>query len=111
MELIKEISGERLVIMVTHNPELAYQYASRIVKLKDGLVVEDSMPYDSSVERSEQENAETSVRAESEEQTAGGDVIQSSGVENGLPEGPEVRTAEKKEKKPRARMSFLPLLR
>ena len=107
MELIKEISGERLVIMVTHNPELAYQYASRIVKLKDGLVVEDSMPYDSSVERSEQENAETSVRAESEEQTAGGDVIQSSGVENGLPEGPEVRTAEKKEKKPRARMSFL----
>lgn len=107
MELIKEISGERLVIMVTHNPELAYQYASRIVKLKDGLVVEDSMPYDSSVERSEQENAETSVRAESEEQTAGGDVIQSSGAENGLPEGPEVRTAEKKEKKPRARMSFL----
>lgn len=107
MELIKEISGERLVIMVTHNPELAYQYASRIVKLKDGLVVEDSMPYDSSVERSEQENAETSVRAESEEQTAGGDVIQSSGAENGLPEGPEVRTAKKKEKKPRARMSFL----
>lgn len=107
MELIKEISGERLVIMVTHNPELAYQYASRIVKLKDGLVVEDSMPYDSSVERSEQENAETSVRAESEEQSAGGDVIQSSGAENGLPEGPEVRTAKKKEKKPRARMSFL----
>ena len=107
MELIKEISGERLVIMVTHNPELAYQYASRIVKLKDGLVVEDSMPYDSSVERSEQENAETSVRAESEEQTAGGDVIQSSGAENGLPEGTEARRAEKKEKKPRARMSFL----
>ena len=36
MELIKEIAGERLVIMVTHNPELAYQYASRIVRLKDG---------------------------------------------------------------------------
>lgn len=38
MELIREIAGERLVIMVTHNPELAEQYASRIVRLKDGLV-------------------------------------------------------------------------
>ena len=47
MELIKEIAGERLVIMVTHNPELAYQYASRIVKLKDGLVESDSSPYHS----------------------------------------------------------------
>lgn len=47
MELIKEIAGERLVIMVTHNPELAYQYASRIVKLKDGLVESDSSPYQS----------------------------------------------------------------
>lgn len=47
MELIKEIAGERLVIMVTHNPELAYQYASRIVKLKDGLVESDSSPFQS----------------------------------------------------------------
>ena len=46
MELIKEIAGERLVIMVTHNPELAYQYASRIVRLKDGLVESDSAPYE-----------------------------------------------------------------
>ena len=45
MDLIKEIAGERLVIMVTHNPELAYQYASRIVRLKDGLVESDSNPY------------------------------------------------------------------
>ena len=46
MELLKEIAGERLVIMVTHNPELAYQYASRIVRLKDGLVESDSAPYE-----------------------------------------------------------------
>ncbi|MBQ3506851.1 MAG: ABC transporter ATP-binding protein/permease [Clostridia bacterium] len=46
MELIREIAGERLVIMVTHNPELAQQYSSRIVKLSDGLVVSDSNPYD-----------------------------------------------------------------
>ena len=43
MDLIKEIAGERLVIMVTHNPELAESYASRIVRLKDGLVESDSL--------------------------------------------------------------------
>ncbi len=45
MDLIKEISGERLVIMVTHNPELADAYASRLIRLSDGLVVSDSNPY------------------------------------------------------------------
>ena len=56
MELIKEISKERLVIMVTHNPELADKYASRIVKMLDGIVIEDSMPYsDVDVEKAEQE--------------------------------------------------------
>ncbi len=56
MELIKEISKERLVIMVTHNPELANKYASRIVKMLDGKVIEDSMPYsDADVEKAEQE--------------------------------------------------------
>ena len=44
MELIREIAGERLVIMVTHNPELAEQYSSRIVRLSDGLVVSDTNP-------------------------------------------------------------------
>ncbi|MBR2441506.1 MAG: ATP-binding cassette domain-containing protein, partial [Clostridia bacterium] len=46
MELIREIAGERLVIMVTHNPELAEEYSSRIVRLQDGLVIADSNPYD-----------------------------------------------------------------
>ncbi len=45
MELIKEIAKERLVIMVTHNPELANKYASRIVRMLDGKVFEDSAPY------------------------------------------------------------------
>ena len=45
MELIKEIAGERLVVMVTHNPELAEKYATRIVRLKDGQVESDSDPY------------------------------------------------------------------
>lgn len=45
MELLKEISKDRLIIMVTHNPELAEQYSSRIIKLLDGRVVDDSRPY------------------------------------------------------------------
>lgn len=45
MELLKEIAEDRLVIMVTHNPELAEQYSTRIIKLKDGEVKADSMPY------------------------------------------------------------------
>ncbi len=46
MEILKEISRDRLIIMVTHNPELADSYATRIVKLRDGLVTGDSNPYD-----------------------------------------------------------------
>ena len=46
MDLIREIAGERLVIMVTHNPELAKRYASRIVELKDGQIVGDSDPFE-----------------------------------------------------------------
>ena len=45
MELLKEVAKDRLVIMVTHNPELADQYSTRIVKLKDGEVVGDTDPY------------------------------------------------------------------
>lgn len=45
MDLIKEISKEKLVIMVTHNPDLAGQYSSRIVRLLDGQVLSDSNPY------------------------------------------------------------------
>ncbi len=45
MDLIREIAGERLVIMVTHNPELAEEYSTRIVRLQDGLVLSDSNPY------------------------------------------------------------------
>lgn len=45
MELLKEIAKDKLVIMVTHNPELAEQYSTRIVKLKDGKITDDSHPY------------------------------------------------------------------
>lgn len=46
MELLKEVAKDRLVVMVTHNPELAKEYATRIVELKDGTIRNDSNPYD-----------------------------------------------------------------
>ncbi len=45
MELLKEIARDKLVIMVTHNPELAQAYSTRIVKLRDGKIIDDSDPY------------------------------------------------------------------
>ncbi len=45
MELLKEVARDRLVVMVTHNPELADEYATRIVRLKDGRITDDSDPY------------------------------------------------------------------
>ncbi len=46
MDLLKEVAREKLVIMVTHNPDLAEQYSTRIVRLSDGLVVDDTNPFD-----------------------------------------------------------------
>lgn len=45
MELLKEISKDKLIIMVTHNPDLAYEYSNRIIKVSDGKVVDDSNPF------------------------------------------------------------------
>ena len=44
MQLLKEVAKDRLVVMVTHNPELASEYSTRIVKLKDGKIIDDTMP-------------------------------------------------------------------
>lgn len=46
MDLLKEVAKNRLVVMVTHNPELAEQYANRIVRVKDGHIIDDSNPYE-----------------------------------------------------------------
>ena len=50
MNILKEISVNKLIIMVTHNPELAQDYASRIIRIKDGEIVDDSNPVDLSAE-------------------------------------------------------------
>ena len=65
MDLLKEISQDKLIIMVTHNPDLALGYASRIIRLKDGRIVDDSDPYDSGV-------AEEAVRGKKQKKTSMG---------------------------------------
>ncbi len=57
MDLIREIAKDRLVIMVTHNPELAEAYANRIVRIKDGLVIDDTNPFTPPVEPPKAEKA------------------------------------------------------
>ena len=61
MELVKEIAKDRLVIMVTHNPELAEKYSTRIVKLLDGHIVGDSDPFDPAKEPAHSEVRKSEV--------------------------------------------------
>ena len=90
MELIKEIAKERLVIMVTHNPELAEQYSTRIIRLLDGNVQEDTNA------PSEEEIAEA--------ETAEKDTLRAEAVDDLLLSKKERRA--KKKKKEKAKMSF-----
>ena len=62
MELLKEISKDRLIIMVTHNPELAEKYSSRIVRLLDGKVTDDTMPYEPTDSRVTENNKAKRVK-------------------------------------------------
>lgn len=53
MEILKEISKDKLIIMVTHNPDLAEKYSTRVVKILDGLIIDDSNPFNSEEEKEE----------------------------------------------------------
>ena len=95
MDLIKEISEERLVIMVTHNPELAEEYSTRIVRLLDGEVIEDTNPMG-------EDEIQAEIDAEEAERLAEVEAI------NALPEPEkEKRIKQNKKKKEKAKMSFL----
>ncbi|MBR5683357.1 MAG: ABC transporter ATP-binding protein/permease [Ruminococcus sp.] len=63
MELLKEIASDRLVIMVTHNPELADKYATRIVKIKDGKITGDSAPYSGGKSGNEKKKKDKAVKS------------------------------------------------
>lgn len=62
MEILKEISKDKLIIMVTHNPDLAQQYSNRIVRLLDGKIVSDSAPYEEQEEVKEQTKKEKKLK-------------------------------------------------
>ncbi len=62
MDLLKEIAKDKLVVMVTHNPELAKQYATRIVTVKDGKITSDSNSYDGKVKTNLDENSNRAKR-------------------------------------------------
>ena len=67
MELLKEIAKERLIIMVTHNPELAEQYSTRIIRILDGELKADSNPYtidEKSDKEAKEKAAKKATRAE-----------------------------------------------
>ncbi len=59
MEILKEISKEKLIIMVTHNPELAEKYSTRVVKILDGVITDDSAPFTEEDRKKEQVNAKS----------------------------------------------------
>jgi putative ABC transport system permease protein len=61
MELIKEISKDKLVVMVTHNPELAHDYADRIVEFRDGEIKSDTNPFDDELDSSDYNLKKTSM--------------------------------------------------
>ena len=93
MDLLKEVARDRLVVMVTHNPSLAEEYSTRIVYLKDGEVVGDSMPFDSQAESDAKDESENSVvEIEQVEVSENGEVIDEvivEKVENNNEETPE----------------------
>lgn len=99
MDLLKEVARDRLVIMVTHNPSLAEEYSTRIVYLKDGQVVGDTMPYNSEDEENEilDEVVDDSVEERIIEIEKSGDDVQMS----------EVRVEEAKSKKKSFKEKFL----
>jgi len=105
MELLKKISNDKLIIMVTHNPELAQIYSSRIVSLKDGCIVDDTMPYSSKKEKAKAkdekvENKENINKTKSKESVSNIQTTQD--VENSQQE----ELFDEKGKKKKKRMSF-----
>ena len=62
MDILKEVARDRLVIMVTHNPELAERYSTRIVRLLDGQIMDDTNPYDGTPEQGKPARAHESLR-------------------------------------------------
>lgn len=103
MELLKEISKDRLIIMVTHNPELAMKYSTRIVRLLDGTIVDDTDPY--TEEQLKKDIAEETDKSGTA--TANGSAY-NSGVSG---QGTSISVSKtQRKKKPKTSMSFFTAL-
>ncbi len=111
MDLIREIAGERLVIMVTHNPELAEEYSSRIVRLQDGLVIADSNPYKGGKEApmsatSEKTDYVAPIAEDMAEAVERGEKVTSESIEESFQQAKNGKKRKKKKEKERSSMSF-----
>ena len=116
MNLIREIAGERLVIMVTHNPELAEEYSTRIVRLLDGELQEDSNPV-SAEELAAAEaaiaeaSAEEASEATAEKEPAVAEVTTEGSADESVKIAKRAEKAKQKKKKEKAKMSFFTAFR
>ncbi len=105
MDIIKTIAQERLVIMVTHNPELAEQYSTRIIRLLDGNVVDDTNPFDlDAFVVKQQEAKQDAVQEVKTEQTEELNEQQENVIQDVAVSESKKKTRKKKEKK--AKLSF-----
>ena len=89
MDILQEISKTRLVIMVTHNAELAYQYATRICRFKDGQLIEDTNPYNPEEEAAE-EQAEGSQDADAIVENADTEIAQNTTIDTSSLQNDEI---------------------
>ena len=103
MNILKEISKNKLIIMVTHNPDLANEYSSRIINLLDGLVVSDSNPYTESEEIVGAHNATLTFEGD-------GPFVAEGTVEDVKVKSSKVKKKDKEKKKKKRSMSFLTAL-
>lgn len=103
MDLIKEISSDCLVIMVTHNPELAERYSTRIVRLLDGEVQSDSMPYD---EAQEVESEKSEIVCDDTKETGCDIVADASSNGNDNTNEKHTRTKKPKSVARKSKLSF-----
>lgn len=111
MELLKKVAEDRLVVMVTHNPELADQYATRIIQLKDGKVIADSDPFDPAAAAASKAAAVSAAAGAETHDNTKDEAGKTSAAAEAASSGAAGKAAkERLKKKKRASMSFFTAL-
>jgi putative ABC transport system permease protein len=104
MELLKEVAKDKLVIMVTHNPELAESYSTRIIRLLDGKLIDDSMPFLGDSEANKSLNENESATSEASISASNSNKSENTDLPNNTEE--EKVATKNKNKKKKTSMSF-----